>query len=103
VAKNFSFTEHLIVPEMLLMSKRTWDSLSPDDQALVRKVSREAQAEARTLWDAKEKDALDRMTAAKIDMVQIDDKKPWQEAVKPVWDKYGAKYADMIKRIQAVS
>jgi tripartite ATP-independent transporter DctP family solute receptor len=103
VAKNFTFTEHLIVPEMLVMSKRTWDALSKDDQALFRKLAREAQMEARTLWDAKEKDALDRMKAANIAMVQIDDKKPWQDAVKPVWDKYGAKYTDTVKRIQAVS
>jgi hypothetical protein len=26
-----------------------------------------------------------------------------QAAVKPVWDKYGGKYAELIKRIQAVS
>jgi len=26
-----------------------------------------------------------------------------QQAVKPVWDKYGAKYAELIKRIQAVN
>jgi hypothetical protein len=36
-------------------------------------------------------------------MVTIEDKKPWQDAVKPVWDKYGAKYAEMIKRINAVA
>jgi TRAP-type C4-dicarboxylate transport system substrate-binding protein len=102
-AKNFTFTEHLIVPEILVMSKRTWDGLSKDDQALVRNFSREAQMESRTLWDAKEKDALDRMKAANIAMVEIEDKKPWQDAVKPVWDKYGAKYNDSIKRIQAVA
>ncbi|MBS0559653.1 MAG: TRAP transporter substrate-binding protein [Proteobacteria bacterium] len=103
VAKNFTFTEHLIVPEMLVMSKRTFDGLSKDDQALVLKFAREAQMDSRTLWDAKEKDALDRMKAANIAMVQIEDKAPWQAAVKPVWDKYGGKYADTIKRIQAVS
>ncbi|HKM62379.1 MAG TPA: TRAP transporter substrate-binding protein [Acidisphaera sp.] len=103
VAKNYTFTEHLIVPEMLMMSKRTWEGLSKDDQALFRKLAREAQMEARTLWDAKERDALDKAKNANIAMVQIDDKKPWQDAVKPVWDKYGAKYADSIKRIQAVS
>ena len=30
------------------------------------------------------------------------DKKPFQIAVKPVWDKYGPRFADTIKRIQAV-
>ncbi len=39
MAKNFSFTEHLIVPEMLLMAKRTWDGLSADEQALVRNTA----------------------------------------------------------------
>ena len=33
----------------------------------------------------------------------IADKKPFQDAVKPVWDKYGPRFADMIKRIQDVA
>ena len=103
VAKNFSFTEHLIVPEMLVMSKRTWSALQKSDQELIRKLSREAQLDERTLWDAKEKDALDRMKEAKIATVQIEDRKPWQAAVKPVWDKYGAKFSANIQRIQAVA
>ena len=43
-----------------------------------------------------------RMKAAGIEIDTIADKTPFQEAVKPVWDKYGAKYTDLIKRIQAV-
>ena len=31
------------------------------------------------------------------------DKAPFQAAVKPVWDKYGPKYQDMIKRIQEIA
>ena len=46
--------------------------------------------------------ALDKARAAGITITEIADKKPFQDAVKPVWDKYGPKYADMIKRIQAV-
>src|SRR5262249_7774168 len=44
VAKNYTLTEHLIVPEVLVFSKRTWDALSKDDQALLKKTAREAQA-----------------------------------------------------------
>jgi hypothetical protein len=33
----------------------------------------------------------------------VPDKKPFQDAVKPVWDKYGPKYEAMIKRIEDVS
>jgi tripartite ATP-independent transporter DctP family solute receptor len=102
VAKFLTLDEHLIVPEIVVMSKKTWDSLSPADQALVKKFSREAQMEERVLWNKYEKDAMDKAKAAGITITPIADKKPFQDAVKPVWDKYGPKYADAIKRIQAV-
>jgi tripartite ATP-independent transporter DctP family solute receptor len=102
VAKNYTLTEHLIVPEMLVFSKKTWNALSKDDQALLFKLSKETQAEERVLWNKVEADAFVKMKAAGIVPVKLADKKPFQDAVKPVWDKYGAKYADMIKRIQAV-
>ena len=102
VAKYYTMTEHLIVPEMVVFSKKTWDSLSKDDQALVTKFSKEMQLDERKLWEAKEKDALDKMKAAGIEIDTIADKKPFQDAVKPVWDKYGTKYAELIKQIQAV-
>jgi tripartite ATP-independent transporter DctP family solute receptor len=102
VAKFLTLDEHLIVPEIVVMSKKTWDALSPADQALVKKFAREAQFEERALWVKYEQAALDKAKSAGITITEIADKKPFQDAVKPVWDKYGPKYADMIKRIQAV-
>jgi tripartite ATP-independent transporter DctP family solute receptor len=103
VAKFYSDSQHLIVPEMLVYSKAGWDQLSPDDQGLIKKFSREAQLEARELWDKKEADAFDRMKSGGIELDHIADKTPFRDAVKPVWDKYGAKFTDVIKQIQAVS
>jgi tripartite ATP-independent transporter DctP family solute receptor len=103
VAKHYTLTEHLIVPEILVFSRPTWDQLSPDDQGLIKKYAREAQLDERELWKKYEQAAFDKMNSAGIDVVKIADKKPFQDAVKPVWDKYGPKYADMIKRIQAVN
>ena len=102
VAKFYTLTKHLIVPEILVMSRRTWDQLSKEDQALIMKFGREAQKEERALWTKYENDAMDKAKAAGIQITQISDKAPFQDAVKPVWDKYGPKYADMIKRIEAV-
>jgi tripartite ATP-independent transporter DctP family solute receptor len=102
-AKFYSDSQHLIVPEMLVFSKLSWDKLSAGDQELIKRFSREAQADSRVLWDKKEADAYDRMKTAGIELDHIADKKPFQDAVKPVWDKYGAKYADMVKRISAVT
>jgi len=102
VAKYFTLTEHLIVPEIVVFSRRSWDGLSADDQALLRKFSREMQAEERVLWNEYEKKATDKMKEAGITIVPVADKKPYQDAVKPVWDKYGPKYAALVKRIQEV-
>jgi tripartite ATP-independent transporter DctP family solute receptor len=103
VAKYYTLTEHLIVPEILVFSRPTWDTLSKDDQELIKKLAREAQLEERRLWNEKEQQAIDKMKAAGIEIIAISDKTPFQKAVKPVWDKYGAKYAELIKRIQAVN
>jgi tripartite ATP-independent transporter DctP family solute receptor len=102
-AKHLSLTEHLIIPEALVFSKKTWASLSGDDQVLIRKFARESQMEERDLWNKYEKDAMDKALAAGCQIVEIADKKPFQSAVKPVWDKYGPKYQDMINRIQAIA
>lgn len=101
-AKYYSLTEHLIIPEILCFSKRSWTALSADDQALVKKFAREAQLEERELWKKYETTAMEKAKAAGCEIVEIADKKPFQDAVKPVWDKYGPKYQAMIKRIQAL-
>ena len=46
---------------------------------------------------------MDRMKKANIEIIPIADKTPFRDAVKPVWDKYGGKFTDLIKQIQAVS
>jgi tripartite ATP-independent transporter DctP family solute receptor len=101
-AKHYSLTEHLIIPEVLMFSKKAWTSLSADDQTLIKKFAREAQLEERELWKKYEQTAMDKAKAAGCEIVEIADKTPFQNAVKPVWDKYGPKYAEMIKRIGAV-
>jgi tripartite ATP-independent transporter DctP family solute receptor len=104
VAKFYTIDEHLIVPEMLVFSKKTWDAMSKEDQVLLVKFSKEAQQEERKLWEEYEKQAMDKAKAAGIQIIQVSDadKKAFQDAVKPVWDKYGPKYAETVKRIQEV-
>ncbi|HTB04866.1 MAG TPA: TRAP transporter substrate-binding protein [Bradyrhizobium sp.] len=103
VAKYYTLTQHLIVPEILVFSRKTWDGLSKDDQALLKKLGREAQLEERDLWNKYEASAMEKAKAAGNEIIEVADKKPFQDAVKPVWDKYGPKYAAMIKRIQDVA
>jgi tripartite ATP-independent transporter DctP family solute receptor len=101
-AKFYSETGHLMIPEILVFSKRVWDTLSKEDQSLIMKVAKEAQKEQRTLWYEMENKSIKDIQAAGIEIIKIADKKPFQDAVKPVWEKYGKQHEGLIKRIQDV-
>src|SRR5437660_12684819 len=101
-AKYYSRTGHLMIPELLVYSKRSWETLSKDDQALIAKFAKEAQQEERKLWYGMEEASKRKMEKAGVEITNIDDKKPFQDAVKPVWEKYAKQHAELIKRIQDV-
>ncbi|MGZ8254003.1 MAG: TRAP transporter substrate-binding protein [Burkholderiaceae bacterium] len=99
VSKVYSLTGHLIIPEIFVFSKRTWDTLSKEDQEMVRKFSREAQIEQRELWDKYAGEAEAKLKAAGVQFVPAD-KPAFYKATQPVRDKYGSKYAALLKRIE---
>jgi len=99
-AKYYSRTGHLIIPELLVFSKKSWDGLSKDDQALIMKFAKEAQQEQRKLWYEREKASIEILQKAGIEINDVADKKQFQAAVKPVWDKYGAAHTALIQRVQ---
>ena len=101
VAKYYSLTGHLIIPEIFVMSRVVWDKLSADDQALMKKLAREAQMEQRDLWDKKVAESKEGLKKAGVEFIEVD-KKPFYDATAPVREKYGKDYAELIKRIEAV-
>jgi tripartite ATP-independent transporter DctP family solute receptor len=101
-AKYFSLTGHLMIPEVLVFSKKVFAALAKDDQELIRRLARDAQQEERTLWYEMEKKSIAQMKEAGAEIIDIADKKPFQAAVKPVWDKYGTQLSALIDRIQNV-
>jgi tripartite ATP-independent transporter DctP family solute receptor len=98
VVKVYSLTGHLIIPEMFVFSKASWDKLSKEDQALLKKHSREAQMEQRERWNKYTAEAEAKLKAAGVQFVSAD-KDAFFKATQPIRDKYGAKYAALQKRI----
>ncbi|WP_027166809.1 TRAP transporter substrate-binding protein [Mesorhizobium sp. WSM3224] len=102
VAKHYTMDQHQIVPEVLVMSKASWDKLSPEDQAIVRQAAKDSVVKMRELWDAQEKKSRDIVEKAGVKVSEID-KQPLIDAMKPVYDKYLAtpELKDLAARIQA--
>lgn len=102
VAKYYSLTQHLMTPEALMMSKKTWDKLSKDDQKLVRTAAKKSVAKMRELWQAEEKIAHEAVVKGGAQINEVD-KTPFIKAMQPVYDKYvtDPKMKDMVARIRA--
>jgi len=104
VAQYWSQTEHSFSPDALLMSKASFDALTPADRELVRDVARRSVPMMRALWDEREATARATVIAAGVQVAQVD-KAAFAAAVRPVLDKYLAepRLRALHERIAAVA
>jgi tripartite ATP-independent transporter DctP family solute receptor len=103
VAGYYTLNQHLIVPEVLVMSKVSWDKLSPEDQALVRQAARDSIPVNRELWAAREAESEAKVRAAGVEVIDDIDKTPFIEAMVPVYQKHANTpvLQSLVERIQA--
>ena len=103
VAGYYTLDEHLIVPEVLVMSQVAWDRLSEEDQALVRQAAKDAVPFMREQWQAREAASEEKVRASGVEIVDNIDKTPFIEAMVPVYEKHVTSDAlrDLVTRIQA--
>ncbi|MDP3317627.1 MAG: TRAP transporter substrate-binding protein [Bosea sp. (in: a-proteobacteria)] len=103
VSKFYSLTEHSLSPEVLVMSKRSFDKLSKEDQEIMKVAAKESVAKMRELWDAREKASEAKVKAGGA-VINTVEKQPFIDAMKPVYDKFvtDAALKDLVAKIQAV-
>jgi tripartite ATP-independent transporter DctP family solute receptor len=95
VAKYYSTTDHLIIPECLCISKASWDALSPENQKIVKQAAIDAAKEQRELWAAASEKAKAKVEQEGAKINEIKDLKPFQDAMTPVYDKYYKDHPEM--------
>jgi TRAP-type C4-dicarboxylate transport system substrate-binding protein len=103
VAGYYTLNQHLIVPEVLVMSKLSFDKLSAEDQALVRQAAKDSIPVNRQLWAEREAVSEAKVRAAGVEVIDDIDKTPFIEAMVPVYQKHAntPKLQSLVERIQA--
>eukprot|EP01030_Chromulinospumella_sphaerica_P023019 gene23019-23026_t len=86
-AKYYNKTEHSMAPEVLLFSKAVFDKLSKAEQDQIRAAAKASVPFNRQAWAAYEKKEFDMVKAAGTEIVEVD-KKSFQDAMAPVYDKF---------------
>ncbi|MFJ5624132.1 TRAP transporter substrate-binding protein [Peribacillus loiseleuriae] len=99
VAKNLVLDGHQRVPEVVMVSKAIWDKLSDTDKKIIQEAAEESVATQREEWDKMEKESEAKIKEAGVNIIEVNDIKPWQDKVKPVIDKYQAEYSDVLDAI----
>lgn len=93
--------EHLFIPEFLYVSKKTWNSLSPEDQKLLKECATEAAKLQRKLWAEFDLKAMKELESKGVKIIKPN-KEPFRKAMESLYDKY-PQHKELIKEIQAVN
>jgi tripartite ATP-independent transporter DctP family solute receptor len=99
-AKSIIMDHHQRIPEVLLMSKATWDKLSEEDREIIQQAATDSVVTQKEAWAQLEQESEKKLKEAGVTFTEVDDVTPWKEAVQPVVDKYGKDYQEILDAIE---
>ncbi len=100
VCKYYSLDEHTMVPDIVLMSLKTWNKLPVDIQKMVQDAADESVIEQKRLWKETTDNAL-KIVQERGVTVYHPDKEPFREKVKPMHDSYkGTEVGELMQEIE---
>ncbi|MDZ5699641.1 TRAP transporter substrate-binding protein [Chelativorans sp. M5D2P16] len=102
VAKFYSTTEHLIIPECICIAKASWEALSAEDQEIVREAAVRAAETQRELWAEGSAESRKRVEEAGIQINEIADKSAFQAAMEPVYAAFIEENPDLEPLIRSI-
>jgi tripartite ATP-independent transporter DctP family solute receptor len=103
VCKFYSLNEHTSIPDILLISTIVWNSLDEQEQQWLQEAAFESAEHQRKLWAQAEKESLDAVKAAGVE-ITYPDKSIFADKVEPMYEQYRdePEVYQLIERIQAV-
>lgn len=104
VCKYYSLDEHTSVPDILLISTKTWEDLTPDLQKILQEAADQALQVQKVLWKKSSEEALEQVRLAGIEIF-YPDKKIFVDKIGPLYEEYkkDPRLFDIIQRIQKLN
>ncbi len=100
--KAFSLDEHTAVPDVLVISTRTWAGLSEQQRKWLQQAADESVVYQRELWRERTQKSLEVVRAAGVEVVAVD-KGPFQAAVEPMYASLDTAARQTVERIRATA
>ncbi|EPH06284.1 DctP family TRAP transporter solute receptor [Propionibacterium sp. oral taxon 192 str. F0372] len=87
VAKYYSYTQHLMIPDYLLVSTKVLNAMSEEDQEAFKKIVPEIQAMASDGFQAFTESSIEHATSIGAQFNQVEDKQAFKDLVQPLVDE----------------
>ncbi len=101
VKKVYSYDKHTMVPDVLVVSASVWDSLTDEQRKVIREVAKETVKQQETNWNNYVEKSITELKNQNVTFVESDISK-FQEAVKPVYDKFRKENPDLIPMLDKI-
>jgi tripartite ATP-independent transporter DctP family solute receptor len=96
-----SLTRHAYAPNVIMMSMKSWNKLTPEQQEIVQNAALLAAEANRNYDNSKAAEWVEFLKEQGMEVVEDPDLEAFREAVQPVYDKYGTEFADLLEQIEA--
>lgn len=100
VAPYYVKDAHTFGAGILLMSEKSWNQLSADDQALVKEAGEEAMDAVLSYTKQIEEEYYNGLDEKGVTCLEVEDLDQWQEVVQPLYATYSEDVQAVISRIQ---
>lgn len=99
VAPNLILDGHTLGAVQVIITDEAWDKLTADQQAILMEAGEYASAQNRANSESKENEVLESLKAEGVNVVEVADIAPWQEATKKVIEDNTKGYEDLYQKI----
>ncbi len=103
VCKVYSFDQHTMIPDMVVMSSKAWHMLSEEDQEIFIEAAVASTNSHKEAWDAAIEDAIEEAKTMGVEFIYDVDKDAFREATKPMIDAYKLKYPTVASLLDAIA
>ena len=102
VAKHYSLDEHARIPDIVMMSRQIWDSLSPQVQSWVQEAADESVEYQKKIWAEYVAECMANLEAEGVSIYRPD-KAPFEEMAQAMYGNFdGTPVEDLIRQVRSL-
>ncbi|MBA4299852.1 MAG: TRAP transporter substrate-binding protein DctP [Cyclobacterium sp.] len=101
VCKFYSLNEHTAIPDVVIISTKVWERLTPEEQKWVQEAADESATYEYKLWAESTAESMRELEAAGV-TITYPDKEPFRKAVESVYEQLKVQQPEIYALVSAI-